>query len=184
MWWPYALVMLLGCPKQQTVRPVVESPATVGMVQIQTMQEGSPAPPVRKSTEDERMLAVFEGSQPVATACYERALEVDPYAYGEVVVRFTVGADGRVVEAVAALETVGDEDLTACVEAVVMALEFPVPSSGEYSGRYPYVFVTDLTPLEIVRALKINYGLMPAEETEEQQEFPALEHEPGTVSTW
>ena len=69
--------------------------------------------------------------------CYEQELPGDPKLAGKVNVRFTIGADGKVIQASAAgMPTVED-----CVAAVISTIQFPPPRGGGIVNvNYPFIF--------------------------------------------
>jgi outer membrane biosynthesis protein TonB len=69
--------------------------------------------------------------------CYEQELPGDPKLAGKVTVRFTIGADGKVIQASAA----GMPPVDACVAAVISTIEFPPPRGGGIVNvNYPFIF--------------------------------------------
>ncbi|MDP2315906.1 MAG: AgmX/PglI C-terminal domain-containing protein [Pseudomonadota bacterium] len=95
--------------------------------------------------------------------CYEAALARDPRLYGEVVVRFTALADGRVEGVDVHLSTLGDAAAEACVLDAVRVLPFPGVTTDRLTVVYPFLFTSDATPPEVARALKVRYGLVPTD---------------------
>lgn len=119
----------------------------------------------------------------VVGPCYEAALTRDPGLYGEVVVRFTALADGKVDDAGVHLSTLGDAVAEACVLDAVRRLSFPGVTTDRLTVVYPYLFASDATPPEVARALKVRYGLLAADPagdpTNPKDETPA-----GMVYLW
>jgi len=129
------------------------------------------------------MATAIDQARPQAQACYEAALGRNPLAYGEVLVDVSVNAEGRAPGATVVLETVADDALVTCVEGIVRNVAFPVPKTSGASGRYPFLFTSDRTPAEVIRALQDRYGLLPPPPPEDRRgRMP--EAEPGTVVTW
>ncbi len=156
------------------------------MVHVTVMDGDTEIPPERQPSRERRLVAeVFRSAEPEAQICYQRALKTDPYLYGEVVVRFVLGPEGEVADANAVMDTLGDPQLVACVEDLVASLEFPLQDSGIRGGRYPFLFVSDLTPPEVVRALRVQYGMALPEDSNDR-EPGALDQQPefGTVEVW
>jgi hypothetical protein len=127
---------------------------------------------------------VLEGAQAAATTCYGAALLRGPDLHGEVIVRFSIAADGSAQTVVTGLTTIGDLEMVQCVEGVVSQLEFPAPSRDALTVRYPFVFTSDRTPSEVTRTLLLRYGL--TEEAEIEANFTLDEGAPieGTYQTW
>lgn len=74
-------------------------------------------------------------------ACYERVLQKDPAARGQLRVQFTIGDTGAVT-AVAVERASGIVELDQCVAGVFVKLQFPPPTGGFVSVRYPFVFAS------------------------------------------
>lgn len=165
-------LLLVGCASKSGAVSSA-SPPSAGLVEVKG--RGAPVP-VR-----EQLLRTLTGAP--AAPCYEAALARDPYAYGEVVVAFTVDAAGQVVEAGVHLATLGDAAAEACVVAAVQALRFPAVTADRLAVLYPFVFTSDATPPVVARALKVKYGLAPAE-PEGDPTDPKAETPPGVVYLW
>lgn len=71
--------------------------------------------------------------------CYERALRERPSLAGRLVVRFTIGANGRVnsIRPEGLLEA---PEVGACVANVIRRMEFPRPSGGAVEFSVPFTF--------------------------------------------
>lgn len=115
--------------------------------------------------------------------CYEAALTRDPRRYGEVVVRFTALADGKVDDVGVHLSTLGDDAAEACVVETVRALSFPGVTTDRLTVVYPFLFASDATPPEIARSLKVRYGLLPSDPGGESMN-PMDATPPGMVYLW
>jgi hypothetical protein len=116
--------------------------------------------------------------------CYSEALGRDPRAAGDLVVTFTIAADGAVSDVHTDFATLADDAARTCVEDVVRALRFAAPSRPDLRVTYPFLFTSDTTPPEVVRALKLRYGLV-------QEDFPVPDERdrgakapPGVVLVW
>ena len=74
--------------------------------------------------------------------CYERALTKSPKLEGKVMVKFVIGADGRVSSASDDSDVkFPDAKVTQCVLGRVRALRFPKPvGGGVVNVKYPFVF--------------------------------------------
>ena len=72
--------------------------------------------------------------------CYDRSLARRPTLAGSVVVHFTIGPTGTVLDAKTRDSTLGDEDLERCLETRVRNLRFPKPIGGQAVVAYPFVF--------------------------------------------
>lgn len=169
------LPLLAGClEKTPPAAPVpTGGPVpTAGVVTIQLDPEAMAQAMAEKgpSSVELGVLRVLDGASERAASCYAKALQQDPYLYGEVLIRLTIDAEGGVVEAASRMDTVGDLELVSCVERLVQAQRYPAPGGEGLSLRYPFLFSTDLTPPEVVRAMKANRGLL-------EEELPGLDLE-------
>jgi len=72
--------------------------------------------------------------------CYARRLAVAPALSGTVVIHWVITASGEVAEACITEDTVGDRELTACVNQLVAAGGFPAPTGGAVDVSFPFVF--------------------------------------------
>jgi len=73
--------------------------------------------------------------------CYEREWRRQPTLAGRVVVRFTIGPDGRVLSSDVQSSTLGNADVETCVVKQVGRLAFPPPKDrGNVMVVYPFVF--------------------------------------------
>ena len=70
--------------------------------------------------------------------CYEVQLQREPGLSGKVVVRFAIGADGRVTKSEATTRMHPDVD--ACLLRVIDGMVFPPPEDGSAEVTYPFVF--------------------------------------------
>ena len=69
--------------------------------------------------------------------CYEEQLKQDPRLAGRVDASWTIGPDGRVTR----VETVGLQEVGACVARVIKSIRFSPPLIGcEDISDYPFVF--------------------------------------------
>ena len=165
------LSALLGCAPKKPAVAVPAAPApSAGLVELRGV---ATKPPLRELLL--RGLATAD-----VTPCYAAALGRDPRAYGEIVVDFTVAASGAVEAASVHLSTLGDAEAEACVLRAVQALRFPGATSECLEVMYPFVFTSDATPPEVARALKVRYGLVPAEPDDDPTD-PKAPRTPGVV---
>lgn len=115
-------------------------------------------------------------------ACFESLLARAPLAHGEVVVAFTIGTDGKVSESRPDFATLADPEAEQCVADAVRQVSF-TPRDASLSVLYPFVLITERTPLEVARALKLRYGLLPKEEANPSGD-PRVLPPPGIVVIW
>ncbi len=167
-------VLLAACAPKKPPEELPPPPApAAGLVEVTGMAaKASPKELLR------RTLATA-----VVGPCYEAALVRDPRLYGEVVVRFTALADGRVEEASVHLSTLGDAAAEACVLDAVRALSFPGVTPDRLTAVYPFVFASDATPPEVARSLKVRYGLLPPD-PESDLTDPKAQTPTGMVYLW
>ena len=74
---------------------------------------------------------------------YEQALKNNPKLSGKIVVKLTIGADGRVKSATIGSSTLNDKTVEQGILRVMRRMRFPAPSGGgEVVISYPFVFRT------------------------------------------
>lgn len=76
-------------------------------------------------------------------ACYHALLEKNKKASGKVVIRFTIGEDGKVEETVILNETTLPNETAQCIADVVKGTEFPKPTGGKARITYPWEFTAE-----------------------------------------
>jgi hypothetical protein len=168
-----ALTPLVACVSTHAPAEAPPPVPSAGFVQAQ-------AP--TGTTAREQYLSVLRAA-PV-TRCYTALLQREPTAWGEVVVRITVGAAGEVRSAESHLATLPDEDTVRCVLAVARTLQFPTPPREGTTLLYPWVFTSDRTPPEAARALRIRYAgeaEVPPGDPHDPRGAPPP---PGTITLW
>jgi hypothetical protein len=69
-------------------------------------------------------------------ACYENALRKDPKLEGEVLVKFVINKEGKVIESIGT----GLPPVDACVAKVIERIEFPKNKRGIITINYPFSF--------------------------------------------
>lgn len=78
--------------------------------------------------------------------CYNRGLDNDPSLTGKVVVRFTIGANGRVTESGVKSSSFSNDAVPTCIADAITRITFPEPKGGGIvKVFFPYVFLTDTT---------------------------------------
>lgn len=164
------LALLVGCAP----RPVPPPPAP-GAGTLVELATGT------VSTVDRDTILRLVATAPVRP-CFEALLSGRPTAYGEVVVRFTIGTSGAVDTASADFATLGDPDAEACVAGAARGVVFPNRDTP-ITVLYPFILVTERTPPEIVRALKARYGLLSEAETTISGD-PRTPPPPGVLVLW
>ena len=109
--------------------------------------ESAPRPVVRSAASAEVsgyadrnvVLGVLRRHQSAFKAAYEKALKTNPTLAGKIVVRFTIGKDGKVTKAEVTSDSLGDEDVSKRIVAIISKLVFPA-SEQEVTISYPFVF--------------------------------------------
>ncbi len=78
--------------------------------------------------------------------CYENGLRSKPALGGEIVVHFTIGADGSVRAVSEKSATLKDAAMSQCVSRVFKSLSFPAPEGGTVDVLYPITFAPPPAP--------------------------------------
>ncbi len=87
------------------------------------------------------IMQVVKRHQNEVKFCYEQQLQEQPSLKGKVAVAFTVGPDGKVLQANATQDTFPDAAVADCIVARVRRWEFPKPEGGgEVTVTFPWVF--------------------------------------------
>jgi hypothetical protein len=73
-------------------------------------------------------------------ACYEQRLQMKDALAGKVTARWTIGAEGKVQNASAVADTLGDAETTRCVLDWVRRMRFDAPEGGLCVVQWPFVF--------------------------------------------
>jgi len=76
-------------------------------------------------------------------ACYHALLEKDKKASGKVVLRITVGEDGKVEETVIMNETSLPNETATCIADIVKTITFAKPVGGKARITYPWEFTAE-----------------------------------------
>ncbi len=131
---------------------VGEPTATLRAAQLLRAQRGTrlglvsamPTPPrddVVSGTLDKATIqAVLRRIQPRVRRCYERLLATSPSSQGRLGIRMEIGANGRVADAVADNDSIGDPTMQQCVLRQVRGLRFPPHTGNVVVVTYPFVF--------------------------------------------
>lgn len=163
------LAALVACAPKAPPAPL---PGTGTVVQLDT--EGV------STAQKAAMLRALEGA--AVRPCFEALLARAPQAYGEVVIRFTVGPGGLVTDASPTFSTLGDDEAARCVAEAVRAVVFP-DRDIPITVVYPFLLLTERTPPEVSRALRDRYGLLPESERDPGTD-PRSPVPPGIVVVW
>lgn len=72
--------------------------------------------------------------------CYERELKRNPDLAGRIVVRFVISMAGRVSEVSIEENTMGDDNVAACITNTIRRWIFPIKPEEEAAVSFPFVF--------------------------------------------
>jgi metallo-beta-lactamase class B len=105
---------------------------------------GAGAAARRASLDKAVIQRVIRSHSAEAKQCYERGLVAAPTLAGRVMVRFTIGAAGQVIDSVLEQSTMGSPAVEDCVVAAARTWQFPKPiGGGIVIVSYPFVFLPD-----------------------------------------
>ena len=94
-----------------------------------------------KGPKDKDVVAkVVREHMPEVKTCYERELPERPELKGRVVVKFTIGTDGKVIASALEQSTLGVPRAENCIVQAIKGWDFPRPADGEAEVSYPFVF--------------------------------------------
>lgn len=74
--------------------------------------------------------------------CYEAQLAKDKDLAGKVMVRFTIGTDGKVTESGIESTSLKSPAAEKCIADAVLGWEFPKPQGGKVVVSYPFVLAS------------------------------------------
>lgn len=95
----------------------------------------------QNSTLDQNsILDVIKKNKRGIQACYEQELQKNPELQGKVVLKLTVGEDGKVSEYEIESSTLDNEEVHKCMLTRVRRWQFPKPEGGPASFSLPFVF--------------------------------------------
>ena len=72
--------------------------------------------------------------------CYETQLKRNPNLRGKIVLRFTIGTRGQVVEVTIDSDTMGSDEVASCVMRLVKAWRLPFTPDSETPVSFPFLF--------------------------------------------
>lgn len=99
------------------------------------------APEVESADVNREALASYVRTRKSAIqGCYERELKRSPTLKGKVVVRFTIGTNGRASDIEIEENTLGSEAVASCIKTVIRGWNFPFKPPSEVPVAYPFVF--------------------------------------------
>jgi hypothetical protein len=104
---------------------------------VHEVHEPGGGPPLTR----EEIRLVVRAKLPQVRACFDAGLTRAPDIGGRVRLRFTIGADGRVVAITVDEDQLGDAGVTDCLRAELASWQFPRPRGGlAITIAYPFVF--------------------------------------------
>ena len=72
--------------------------------------------------------------------CYEQQLKRSPSLHGKLVVRFTIGTRGQIVEVSIDQDTLGSDELASCITRLVKAWRLPFTPDADTTVTFPFLF--------------------------------------------
>ncbi len=85
--------------------------------------------------------AIIKSKQKALQDCYERELRRNPNLSGKIVVRFTIGEDGKVSDVRIESDNMGNPEVSDCILSRIRRWIFPKPDEGSVTVSVPFVFV-------------------------------------------
>ncbi len=101
---------------------------------------GAPAMGVEGSLDKDVIRRIVRAHINEVRYCYNEGLSEDPELAGRVVVKFRVGAKGKVEDATVTQTDIAQTGVPVCIERAVARWRFPKPADGEHVVvTYPFV---------------------------------------------
>ncbi len=127
--------------------PLASGPNSGGTLVIESPDQGAGAAPGvnRGSLDREVIRQVIRQNMNAVRLCYERALVDDPTLEGRVTVRFIIGTDGGVDNALVQDSKLEAPRVEACITTAVRQMRFPAPEGGGIViVAYPFMFTSEV----------------------------------------
>jgi hypothetical protein len=134
----------------QAAAPVPEGGALAvaspegGAVSVAPAGAGGPSAPVFETQGPtypaDQLRVTFDKSFAKLKACFEPGRKRDPRLRGRVIVKFTIGHDGKPSAVQDQGSNLEDPQVIACVVKTVKGLRFPKPEEGSVTVTYPFIF--------------------------------------------
>jgi hypothetical protein len=124
----------------------VGAPTSVEPDDLELAAQAEPTEPSSPETEGppltrEEIRLVVRAKLPQVRACFDAGLERAPEIGGRVLLRFTIGPDGRAASVSVDEDELGDVVVTDCLRAELSSWQFPRPRAGvPITITYPFVF--------------------------------------------
>ena len=97
--------------------------------------------PPGSGMDKEKIRTVVQSHLKEIKICYEHALNLTPKLAGKLVILWTIGPDGKVLEAHVKNSTLNSADLETCTIDRFKTWLFPNPPAGETAEvSYPFIF--------------------------------------------
>ena len=113
----------------------------IGAKKNATLIAGDEPSIVSGSIDKEAIRRVVQANLKQIKACYEKGLNREPGLYGKIVIQWTIGPGGKVLEAGIKSTTMNSSDVENCSVARLKTWKFPEPPAGEVAVvSYPFVF--------------------------------------------
>jgi TonB family protein len=123
-----------------TDRPAAARPADA-TPDVDAKPEPATPPPVSDEFCDKRDIRVaMNRAKGSFRFCYQRELQSNPELTGRVVLRFTIGTDGRPKGASIASSTLGNKTAHSCILKTAQRMTFKPPKGGVCPVRWPFNF--------------------------------------------
>jgi beta-lactamase regulating signal transducer with metallopeptidase domain len=139
-----AAAALIACATSPEVAPASRGTMSFGSPSIRTTPLQQPAMFRAVTTQPAIDLALVAAEvqrrSGTLEQCYQRRLATKPSLAGTVEIHWVIAEGGRVVDACITNDTIGDNELTECVNALVKQGPFPAPTEGAVDVSVPFVF--------------------------------------------
>ncbi len=77
---------------------------------------------------------------PAIKGCYNKELKLDPSLKGKIVVRFVITTQGRVSDVSIDENTMGNDDVAACIKRLISTWFFPLKPAEDAPVSFPFLF--------------------------------------------
>ncbi len=98
-------------------------------------------PEIDGKMDQAKINAIIKSKQKALQDCYERELRKNPNLSGKIVVRFTIGEDGKVSDVRIESDSMGNPEVADCILSRIRRWIFPKPDEGSVTVSVPFVFV-------------------------------------------
>ncbi|MCX7945296.1 MAG: TonB family protein [Deltaproteobacteria bacterium] len=98
-------------------------------------------PEIDGKMDQAKINAIIKSKQKALQDCYERELRKNPNLSGKIVVRFTIGEDGKVTDVRIESDSMGSAEVADCLISRIRRWIFPKPDEGSVTVSVPFVFV-------------------------------------------